>query len=348
MSRQKNPDIEISERGQGILRAIINKYISEAEPIGSKTVSKNCNFGLSPATIRNIMADLEEMGLLVQPHTSAGRLPTEAGIRYYINHLLERESLSWGDQVAIEEGLLRVYDDLSAILARTAQMLAAFSGHAAIVSVPRADKGLLKHIEFISIKPGLVLVVTVSDSGIIQNRLAKVEGGLSQERLEKFSSCLNGMLDRCRDLKEARDTIMQELQEEKRLFDVLINDLMDRHEQDDAYGDFFIDGRRNLLDQPEFSQIGRLRAILQTLEEKKNLVVLLDKCLDSNGARIFIGSEAFGDKNPSCGVVLASYSAVDQPVGTLGVVGPMRMNYARIIPLVEYTAQILSERFKES
>jgi heat-inducible transcriptional repressor len=347
MSRPNYIKNDVSDRGKDLLKAIINAYINGAEPVGSKTISKRYDFGLSPATIRNIMADLEEMGLLIQPHTSAGRMPTEAGIRYYIDNLIEKEALSWGDQMAIEEGLSNVYDDLSAILSRTAQILAVFSGHAAIVSAPRPDRDLLKHIELIQIKPGLILVVTVSDSGLIQNRLVRVENDLSQGRIERLSEYLNSVLEHYKDLKEARDAIVQELQEEKRIFDILINDLMDRHKPSDNYGDFFIWGRENLLDQPEFSHISRLKAILNALEEKKNLIILLDKCLESNKVQIFIGSEGFGDKCPSCGIVLSSYSDTGQPLGTLGIVGPMRMNYARMIPLVEYTAKVLSEKFKE-
>lgn len=343
----KNIKNSISDRAKDLLKAIINAYINGAEPIGSKTLSKRYNFGLSPATIRNIMADLEEMGLLVQPHTSAGRMPTEAGIRYYIDHLIEKETLSWGDQMAIEEGISNAYDDPATILSRTAQILAVFSGHAAIVSAPRPDRDLLKHIELIKIKPGIILVVTVSDSGLIQNRLVRLEKDLSQGCIERFSEYLNGLLSHYKDLKEARDAIAQELQEEKRIFGILINELIDRRDPLDSYGDFFIWGRQNLLDQPEFAHISRLKAILNALEEKKNLVILLDKCLKSNDVQIFIGSEGFGDKGPCCGIVLSSYSDKDQPLGTLGVVGPMRMNYARMIPLVEYTAKVLSEKFKE-
>ncbi|MGC8736744.1 MAG: heat-inducible transcriptional repressor HrcA, partial [Dissulfurimicrobium sp.] len=190
--------IDISDRSKYLLKAIVNAYISKGGPIGSRTISKKCDFGLSPATIRNIMADLEEMGLLVQPHTSAGRMPTEAGIRYYIDHLIEKESLSLKDQEAIEEGLSSTHDDLTAILSRTAQILAVFSGHAAIVSAPRPDRDMLRHIEFIHIKPGLVLVVTVSDSGVVQNRLIRTETDLSQRRMERFSAYLNNLLDRCK------------------------------------------------------------------------------------------------------------------------------------------------------
>ncbi|MGC8736978.1 MAG: heat-inducible transcriptional repressor HrcA, partial [Dissulfurimicrobium sp.] len=155
------------------------------------------------------------------------------------------------------------------------------------------------------------------------------------------------LLDRCKDLKEARDAVMQELQEEKRIFNILINELLDRQESSETYGEFFIDGRQNLLNQPEFYQITRLRAMLKTLEEKKNLVTLLDKCLESNKMQIFIGYEGFGDKGPCCGIVLSSYSDTGRPLGTLGILGPMRMNYARMIPLVEYTAKVLSEKLKE-
>jgi heat-inducible transcriptional repressor len=339
--------MELSERSREILRSVILAYIESHEPVGSRTVSKQFDLGLSPATIRNAMADLEESGFLFQPHTSAGRLPTEVGLRYYVDCLLEREGLSWGDQVAIEEGFRGMAEDLESTLRKAVRLLADYSGHVAVVSAPRLTGTCLRHIEFVRIRPTVVLVIMVSDTAIVQNRLAKTEIDLSEQRLEAISRYINSKLLHM-SLEEAKSSIMKELEAEKRVFDVLLKDLLDRRIEAEERGEIFIGGRLNLLDQPEFSSAGRLRGLLKALEDKTALITLLDRCMESGAVQIFIGSEGLGYDVPDCGMVLAPYAGSDYPLGSLGVVGPMRMNYARVISLVEYTAQILSERLKES
>jgi heat-inducible transcriptional repressor len=339
--------IDLSERSREILKTVIHAYINDAEPVGSRTVAKKAGLGLSPATIRNAMADLEDIGLLFQPHSSAGRLPTETGLRYYVDFLLEKENLSWGDQVAIEKGLMLRSAGLVATLKRAVQLLASFSGHAAVVSAPRLTCDRLIHLEFLRIRPGLILVVSVSDTGMVQNRLVQIDYDIQEEKLEKFSQYLsNKLVHMC--LEELRSVIIEELKEKKRVFDVLLEDLLDQMKVSTEQGEVFIEGKLNLLDKPEFSNVSRIRAILQTFEEKKALLTLLDRCLDSRGVQIYIGSEGLGNEVPGCGMVLAPYAGSNSPLGSLGIVGPISMNYARAVSLVEYTAQVLGEKFKES
>jgi heat-inducible transcriptional repressor len=339
--------IDLSERSREILRTIIHAYINDAEPVGSRTVAKKAGLGLSPATIRNAMADLEDIGLLFQPHSSAGRLPTETGLRYYLDFLLEKEDLSWGDQVAIEKGLMFRSADLVMTLKRAVQILASFSGHAAVASAPRLTCDYLIHLEFLRIRPGLILVISVSDTGMVQNRLVQIDYDIPEEKLEQISQYLSSKLvHMC--LEELRSVIIEELKEEKRVFDVLLEDFLDQMKRSTEHGEVFIEGKLNLLDKPEFSNVSRIRAILQTFEEKEALLIFLDRCLDSRGVQIYIGSEGLGNEMPACGMVLAPYAGSDSPLGSLGIVGPIRMNYARAVSLVEYTAQVLGEKFKES
>lgn len=338
--------IDLSERSREILKTVIHSYINDAQPVGSRTVAKKAGLGLSPATIRNAMADLEDIGLLFQPHSSAGRLPTEAGLRYYVDFLLEKENLSWGDQVAIEKGLMLRSAGLVATLKRAVQLLASFSGHAAVVSAPRLTCDRLIHLDFLLIRPGLILVVSVSDTGMVQNRLVQIDYDIQQEKLEKFSQYFsNKLVHMC--LEELRSVIIEELKEKKRVFDVLLEDLLDQMKVSTEQGEVFIEGKLNLLDKREFSNVSRIRAILKTFEEKKALLTLLDKCLDSRGVQIYIGSEGFGNDVPGCGMVLAPYAGSSNPLGSLGIVGPISMNYARAVSLVEYTAQVLGAKFKE-
>ncbi len=340
--------IDLSERSREILKTIIHAYIDSAEPIGSRTVAKKADLGLSPATIRNDMADLEDIGLLFQPYTSAGRLPTEMGLRYYVNFLLEKEDLPWDDQVAIEQGLMikSSGSDLVGVLKKAVQLLAFFSGHAAVASAPRPISKHLKYLEFFRIRAGLILLITVSDSGLVQNRLFQIDHDIPGKKLKRLSRYINSRLVHV-SLDELRSMILKELEEEKKTFDSILRDLLDR-EKGPNREEIFIDGKLNLLDEMKFSDISRIRALLKTFEEKEALLALLDRCLDSRGVQIFIGSEGLGDEVPACGMVFAPYVGKDDPLGSLGVVGPLCMNYPRIVALVEYTAQVLSERFKES
>ncbi len=340
-------EIELSERSCEILRAVVQTYIDSAEPVGSRTVAKRSSLGLSPATIRNAMADLEEMGLLFQPHTSAGRVPTEAGLRYFVDYLLEKESLSWGDQVAIEEGLKSTHSDIISTLKKVAELLADFSGHAAVISAPRLTGERLSHVELIKVRPGIVLVVLVADSGLVQNRLVQTELDLPEDRLEALAQYLNAKLEHM-GLEEARASILQELEDQKKVFEHLLEELILGYQGAYDEGRVLVEGELNLLDYPEFSNVSKIRALLQTFQEKRALLALLDRCLESDGVQVFIGSEGLGHKVPGCGMVLAPYSDRDHPLGSLGVVGPMRMNYARILALVEYAAQVLSESLKET
>jgi len=345
--RDTTKKMDLSDRNRAILRELVNAYIESAEPVGSRTLSKRVRLGLSPATIRNAMADLEEMGLLYHQHASAGRLPTESGLRYFVDYLLEKEGLTWGDQLAIERGLISGEDDLESTLRKAVRLLADFSGHAAVVSAPRHIARSLRHIEFVRIRDGLVLVITVSDSGIVQNRFARIAVDLPEERLRYWTSYLNRKLAHM-SLAEARDSLLQDLEAEKKVFDALMDAFIAQRQGSAERGDVFVGGQMNLLDQPEFSSMERLRALLQAFEEKTALVCLLDRCLESRGVQVLIGAEGPGIGVPGCGMVLAPYLAGEEPLGSLGVVGPMRMNYARAIALVEYVAQVLSERFKES
>ncbi len=336
----------LSERGRQILKAVVQDYIRTAEPVGSRTVAKHCGLGLSAATIRNAMADLEEMGFLFQPHTSAGRVPTEQGLRYYIDNLLEKEDLSWGEQIAIEEGLSKPSADLAGILKKAVNVLAKISGHAAIISAPRLKGEYIRHVEFVKIKSGLILVVCVLASGLVQNRLISIEQDLSEETLSRLSEYLNSKL-RTRDLDQAREEILKEMEEDRRVFESLWEDLFSGTIEKADDEEVYIGGQANLLDEPEFSSVDKMRALLRAFEEKEALISLLDKCREGHGVQIFLGSQGLGAVGIiGCGLVLAPYCAIDEPLGSLGVVGPIRMNYARVMALVDYTAQVLSEKVK--
>ncbi len=342
--RRDDPEeIELSERNRKILETVISVYLQRAEPVGSRTVAKQGGLGLSPATIRNIMADLEEEGLLFQPHTSAGRLPTERGLRFYVDHLLEKKDLSWGDQAVIEETIMASPDDVKAALRTAAGLLANFTGHAVVASQPAPlDKRLL-HLDFVLLRPCAVLVVSVFEGGIVRQTVIRTKEPIPQERLWRMADYINQYLTH-RSIEEVREQLQMELDEDRRLLQRLVQEALVKGISSPSDDELFVDGRANLLEQPEFLDLNRLKALLHALEEKGALVELLDRVKEASETRVFIGSQELGSALSDCGVVATPYRHHDEVMGGLGVVGPMRMDYGRVIALLEYAAMVLSDK----
>ncbi len=337
--------LSISERKKEIIKQVVNSYIETAEPVGSRIIAKRSSLGLSSATIRNCMADLEEAGLLFQPHTSAGRLPTEEGLKFFVKNLMEKEPLSWGEQVAIEREILQDAEDFSEILRKAAQLLASFTGYTAVVSAPSELDERLEFIEFASIRPGVILVVMVTAGGTVRNQLIRTRREIPGATLEKFSLSVNRLLTKYT-LSEIRKRLIEDMKEDKRMCENLLVKLVPADSGKPHTGRLYIDGKLNLLDEPEFSNIPKIKSLLEAIEEKHLLLRLLDRCLEGQELQIFIGRDVDSGVR-ECGMVVAPYEKEAHPVGTLGVLGPMRMNYSRVVSVVEYIAMILSSRAKE-
>ncbi len=337
--------LTISERKKEILKQVVSSYIETAEPVGSRIIAKKSSLGLSSATIRNCMADLEDAGLLFQPHTSAGRLPTEEGLKFFVKNLMEKVPLSWGEQVAIEKEMLQDAEDFSDVLQKTAQLLASITGYTAVVSGPSELDEKLEFIEFVNIKPGVILVVMVTSGGTVRNQLIRTRREIPQKTLERFSVKMNSLLKRFT-LGQIREQLIQAMEEDRRLCENLLTQLVPADSRKRITGKIYIDGKLNLLDEPEFSHIPKIKSLLEAIEEKHLLVRLLDRCLAGDELQIFIGKEVDSGVR-ECGMVVAPYEKEEHPVGTLGVLGPMRMNYPKVVSIVEYIAAILSSRAKE-
>ncbi len=336
----------LNQRSRQILKTVVNIYLDTAEPVGSRVVSRRGGVGVSPATVRNVMADLEEMGLLFQPHTSAGRVPTEEGLRFYVSELLEKEDLSWGDQVALEKGLLESRADLEETLKQAVFLLAGLTGQAALATHPKPAGTDMTSIKFVKIGPGVVMVVFVFDNGLVQNRVVNMGTDQSEAFLERLSGYLNERL-RQEGFDELRQSLVREVEEKEKDLNGIFNEISGAWASGLDPSDVIVGGRANLLEQPEFANVSRLKAVLKAFEEKKILVDLLDRSMEAQGVQILIGSQGLGSTMPGCSMILAPYIGSDHPVGGVGVVGPMRMNYARATALVEYVAQILGEKIKE-
>lgn len=339
--------IDLMERGRRVLQAVVQEYIETAEPVGSRRVCHKYGFGISPATVRNIMADMEEMGLLTQPHTSAGRIPTESGLRFYVDALLELSPISEAERVLVEKGL-KEKAPMDEMLKAASRVLSFMSGHTAIVSAPNYAQAIFKHIEFIRLRKGIILVICVSPAGIVQNRIIEIEEDLNQTKLDKYSQYLTEILGGMT-LEEVKKKILREMEAEKNLFDRLLSSALELGESDyeDSERTVYIEGKTNILKYPELCEREKMKALFEAFEEKSILIKLLEKCMTAQGVQIFIGSESQCNAMQECSIVVSPYITTKNLSGTLGIVGPMRMDYRRVIPLVSYTAQILGELMED-
>jgi heat-inducible transcriptional repressor len=338
----------LAKRAEQILKAITWEYILTGEPVGSRTLSRKEHIDLSAASIRNIMSDLTESGYIMQPHVSAGRVPTDRGYRFYVDTIAQHQELGWDEQATIESLIKAAGLDVRDVLRQSSSVLAELSKQAGVVTATPAAEQTFKTIEFIKIADDRILVVLVSTSGMVQNKVIFDEDGIDQDTLEKYSRMLNDMLKDL-DLREAREKIELELATEKTRVDAMLAKVLRLGHiilSHQATREIFIEGQSNILDEPEFAQIETLKAILVTFEEKSNLLKILDKTLEARGIQIFIGSEHGLDEIETCSIVAYPIRTAEAVLGSIGVIGPKRMNYQKVVPLVDTTARILTRLLK--
>jgi len=340
----------LDDRGALVLRLVIEDYIATAEPVGSRTISKKMEQGLSPATIRNIMSDLEEMGYLTQPHTSAGRIPTASGFRYYVNRLLERRELARGDRehlLKLAGGEGGVADDL---VRQASRALSGLARQASVVVVSRFSHQPLRSLSLMRVSSDRILLVTVLQGGWVQNRLIEGERDLSSDELEKINLYLNELAVGLT-LPQLRRKILGEMRREKARYDRIMRRALrlgSKALSETMPGEVFVAGRANILEQPEFAEdVQKLKRILRAFEEKSVIVRLLDRALDLDALQVSIGSENSVEDLPEISVVASGYHQGESAMGSIGLIGPVRMDYSRVIPLVEYTARLLTSIFEQ-
>jgi heat-inducible transcriptional repressor len=337
--------LPITQRDKNILKIIVKDYINTGEPVGSRTVAKQSDLNLSPATIRNVMADLEEMGLLYQPHTSAGRVPTEKGLRIFIDTLLDRQSLTLVEQEEIKHIYEACGADMSHLMRGACRILSSFSHYTGIVMAPPLQETVFKRIEFIRMKSNQVLVIFVASSGLVQNRIVEMEEDLSQAELDKITRYLNEVLTDI-SLREVRERIVEEMRQEKLTYDELLQKALQLGEEALEGGeerDLYIEGQTNILDEPAFADVERMKELFKAFEEKSLLVKILDRSIKVEGTHVLFGSECGVAGIEGCSLITSPYGHPGRFMGILGVIGPMRMDYARVIPVVDYTAKLLTD-----
>lgn len=340
---------DISGRAKKILHAVVSEYLSTGEPVGSETVTRRYGVEVSPATVRTVMSDLEEQGLLRHTHTSAGRIPTDRGLRYYVDTLLRVRSLSQVEKEGIRERVAPSPSDLQQVMQRSTRVLRELSHLAVVVQAPRPESDAISHIEFVRLRDNNLLAVIASGSGQIQNKLVGLEAPLASGDLERINNYLNSLMAGLT-LAEVRARIAKEIEDERSAQsgqDALLRsralELVKAAVPDSPVpsAQLLVEGQSNLLAATE--DVDRAKRVLRTLEEKDLLVRLLDRTLSAPGICVFIGAEANFPDLTDISVVAASYGTEGRPLGTIGVIGPSRMNYSKVIPLVDFTAEVITE-----
>lgn len=340
---------QLSERSREIFRRIVESYLLTGEPLGSRNLSRILPMALSPASVRNVMADLEDLGLVYAPHTSAGRLPTERGLRFFVDALMQFGDLSNDERQAIEGKVIASGQgrSMDTVLAEASQLLSGLTRGAAVVLAGKHDLRL-KHIEFVRLDPEKALVILVAEDGSVENRILTVPAGLPASALVEAANFLNTHI-RGRTLIEARDALNTRLGETRSELDDLTRRLVEAGLADWSGGagdnrQLIVRGQANLLeDLDTLADLERIRLLFDDLEQQRSLVELLENADVAQGVRIFIGSENKLFSLSGSSLVAAPYrDASNKVVGVLGIIGPTRLNYARIVPMVDYTAQVVS------
>lgn len=338
---------ELDKRSREIFRHIVDAYVETGEPVGSKSLSSRLGMSLSPASIRNVMADLETAGLLYAPHTSAGRLPTEAGLRLFVHGILEIGDLTPQEQKEIEHHCKKTGKSLADVLEDATKALCGLSRCAGVVLAPKSES-ILKHMEFVSLSPGRVLVILITEDGLVENRIIETPPGIPPSNLTEAGNYLNNRLAG-KTLKEAKAQILGELEDNKTQLDLLTSKVVEEGlaiwAGKGTTTSLIVRGQSNLLqDVRHLEELNRIRTLFEALDTQEELLELLDAAIVADGVQIFIGSESSLFRLSGCSLIVSPYSTDNgRIVGAIGVIGPARLNYSRIIPMVDYTAKLISK-----
>ncbi len=338
-----NEKYELDERAQVLLRELINSYTRDAQPVGSKNLAELSGLDVSSATIRNIMAKLEDMGLVNSPHTSAGRIPTEAGYRFFIDSLLEVDNLATASQQVISE-TFSANKTSSDLIHSATDILSRITHLAGIVSMTHTAPAEVRHIEFMKLSERRVLVILVINKDDVHNKVIHVERDYSDLELQQAAQTLSRYLIG-RNFESARKKLLDELSELKTDVNSILEPVLEAMEEVcniNAHDDLLTSGETNLFQYAELSDINKLSSLFKVFNEKTDLLKLLDGCTSAKGVEIFIGSESGYAVLSDCSVVGAPYEIKGEIVGVLGVIGPTRIAYEQVIPIVDVTARLLT------
>ena len=339
--------VKINQRAGKVLKHIIQTYVSTGQPVGSSVLVKAADIKVSSATVRNVMSDLEELGLIHSPHTSAGRIPTSAGYRIYINHLLNSQPLQCKQSQEIRHAL-KQHDDPKKLLTNASYMLAHLTSFAGVVSMPDSEFSRFKQIEFLKLKKGRILAILVTEDGMVENKVLSLDAEYSDSELTRASNYFNhtyahrSMFDVRQDLLSKMEKDSSEMQGAMQTAVKMAQGLLD-----DEADEVVVTGKSNLYGLPDFSETEQLKGVLDTFHTKRVLLDLVSKSLNGEGISIYIGKESGYEALEACSVIAMPYEKEGQRVGVLGVIGPTRMPYEQVVSVVDVTAKLLSSALSE-
>ncbi|WP_118134173.1 heat-inducible transcriptional repressor HrcA [Oceanicella sp. SM1341] len=346
MNKDNSTLASLNERSRAVFRQLVETYLETGEPVGSRTLSRSLAESLSPASIRNVMQDLEELGLLDSPHVSAGRIPTHSGLRLFVDGLLEIGDVTGEERSEIERNLGQPEPDMAGVLDRAGALLSGLTHGASLVLAPKYEAPI-KHIEFVPLSGDNALAVLVMEDGHVENRLMNPPPGMTPSAMQAASNFLNAVL-RGHTLAEVKTVIARQIAERRQELDTLAQSLV---EQGLAIWDgqgsptpdrLIVRGRSNLLDNVAAGDLDRIRQLFDDLERKQDITQLLDLAQEGDGVRVFIGSENKLFSLSGSSLVISPYMNADRRIiGAVGVIGPTRLNYGRIVPIVDYTARLV-------
>ncbi|MEX2479811.1 MAG: heat-inducible transcriptional repressor HrcA [Gammaproteobacteria bacterium] len=337
-------DIKLSERAQYLFRRLVERYIADGQPVGSRTLARDAKLDLSPASIRNVMADLEDMGLIKSPHTSAGRVPTALGYRLFVDSIVTFSNLS-PDEIRQMKSSLGGEGDIQALLGNTSRLLSDVTRLAGLVMVPVVERRALRQVEFLSLNDNRVLAILVTNDREVENRIIKTNRVYGQNELTHAANYLNSAFAG-RDLEAVKARIIAEMADTRAEMDQLMALVIEMSQKvfvdaEERTKDYVLAGETNLMDKSELSDIEKLRGLFEAFSQKRDILHLLDQALSASGVQIFIGEESGYEVLDQCSIVTATYNDDDRTLGVLGVIGPTRMEYERVIPIVDLTAKML-------
>ncbi|MEN8260938.1 MAG: heat-inducible transcriptional repressor HrcA [Pseudomonadota bacterium] len=334
---------ELSERALHLLKTLIDRYIHDGQPVGSRALSRDSKLNLSPATIRNVMSDLEDYGLLTSPHTSAGRVPTVSGYRLFVDSLLKVRPLGRQEIEKIEHGFERE-EDSDSLLALASKMLSDVTRMAGVVTIPRQGSIAFRHIEFLPLSDSRVLVIFVTNEKEVHNRIIRTSKQFTSGELQQAANYLNAVFQG-KTLSAVREAVVKDLWETRERMNREMIQAVEMarlaFQNEEKKDGLVLSGETNLMDFSELADMDRLRQLFEAFSQKREIIHLLDQCLEAEGVQIFIGEESGYRALDSCSLVTSSYRVNSEVVGVLGVIGPTRMEYERVIPFVDLTAKLL-------
>ena len=341
----QSSSIELKERSQLLFKKLVERYILDGQPVGSRTLARDTRLDLSPATIRNVMSDLEEMGLISSPHTSSGRIPTVKGYRLFVDQMVTFRDLT---PVEIEkmESRMEMEGTVETLLNKTSRLLSDVTKMAGLVMVPVSTGKALRQVEFLSLNDNRVLAILVTNDSEVENRIIKTEKAYSQSALTEAANYLTSAFAG-RDITAVKNGLISEMSEARREMDRLMSLAIEMSQKVFVHPkmdnkDYVLAGQTNLMNLYDPTQMDKLRNLFDAFNQKRDILHLLDHAIRASGVQIFIGEESGYDVLDDCTVVTSTYTSEHKTLGVLGVIGPTRMEYQRVIPIVDLTAKMLS------